>query len=187
MYIVKGVLISEELIDNFFCCDLNSCFGACCEEGDAGAPLEQDEIPHLEKLFPIYRKYLTREGIDKITRDGVYDIDTDGELVTPLLKDESCAFVYYENNIAKCAIEKAYKKGEINFQKPISCHLYPIRIKKLPDYEALNYHQWHICYSACELGEKLNVTVIQFLKDALIRKYGKEWYAELEEIIKTKK
>lgn len=184
MRVVKGVLVSEELIDNFFSCDIQACLGICCCEGDAGAPLEASEIAELEENFPIFNKYMTKEGVDIVASNGVYCEDDDGELVTPLLSNEACAYIYVENNIAKCAIEKAYEKGEIDFQKPISCHLYPIRIKKLPDYEALNYHQWHVCKDACIKGKQQNIRVIHFLKKPLIRKYGKEWYAELEKVIK---
>ena len=180
MIIVSGVLVSDELIDNHFCCDIEKCQGECCIEGDVGAPLDPLEIGDLEDAFPFVKKYLTEEGLQKIENDGVFDNDFDGDFVTPLLKDEACAYVYYEKDIAKCAIEKAFLNGEIDFQKPISCHLYPIRIKKLPDYEALNYHHWFICGPACEKGEKLKLPVYQFLKEPLIRKYGEAWFKELE-------
>jgi len=184
MLIIDDVLVSDELIKEHFCCDLQTCEGTCCIEGDVGAPIEPDEIGDMEDNFPIYKKYMTEEGVQKVEKDGTFDYDMEGEFVTPLLSDEACAFVYYEDGIAKCAIEKAYRNGEIDFQKPISCHLYPIRIKKLPEYEALNYHRWGICGGACQLGEKLKLPVYQFLKEPLIRKYGEDWFNKLEKEVK---
>lgn len=181
MLIVGNVIVSDELIRNCFCCDLAACGGECCIEGDAGAPLEPDEIADLEDNYPIFKKYMSEEGVRCVESNGTFDYDMEGEFVTPLLSDEACAYVYYEDGIAKCAIEKAFLNHEIDFHKPISCHLYPIRIKKLPDYDALNYHRWFVCESACELGEKNNIPVYKFLKGPLIRKYGEEWYRMLEE------
>ena len=183
MLIVGNVIVSDELIRNCFCCDLAACQGECCIEGDAGAPIAPDEIADLEDNFPIFKKYMTEEGVRLVETDGTFDYDMEGEFVTPLLSDDACAYVYYEDGIAKCAIEKAYLNHEIDFQKPISCHLYPIRIKKLPDYDALNYHRWFVCESACELGEKKHIPVYQFLKGPLVRKYGEEWYHELENAV----
>ena len=185
MLIVGNTLVSDELIKNCFCCDLSQCCGACCIEGDVGAPIEPDEIADLEDNYPIFKKYMTEEGVRLVDENGTFDYDMEGEFVTPLLSDEACAFIYYEDGIAKCAIEKAYLNGEIGFRKPISCHLYPIRIKKLPDYEALNYHHWSICESACQLGKKEGIPVYQFLKEPLIRKYGELWYEELLRELKT--
>ena len=185
MYIVNGVLVSDELVDGYFCCDLNECKGMCCLDGDVGAPLSPDEIGDLEDAYPVFKKYLTDEGVDKIEKDGCFDYDMEGEFVTPLLADEACAFICYENGVAKCAIEKAFYEGEIDFPKPISCHLYPIRIKILPDYEALNYHKWHVCRNACENGKQKQIKIYRFLKNALIRKYGEEWYQELEKLVNS--
>ena len=185
MLIVGNTLVSDELIKNCFCCDLSKCCGACCIEGDVGAPIEPDEIADMEDNYPIFKKYMTEEGVRLVDENGTFDYDMEGEFVTPLLSDEACAFIYYEDDIAKCAIEKAYLNGEIDFRKPISCHLYPIRIKKLPDYEALNYHHWEICESACELGKKEGIPAYKFLKEPLIRKYGELWYEELEQQLKT--
>ena len=180
MKIIRNILLSDDLFTEHFCCNLSECGGMCCIEGDVGAPLNPDEISDLEDNYPIFKKYMTKEGIGKVEENGTFDYDMEGSFVTPLLSDESCAFVYFENNIAKCAIEKAFLNGEIDFQKPISCHLYPIRIKILPDYEALNYHRWGVCHSACEKGEMLKLPLYKFLKEPLIRKYGDNWYAELE-------
>ena len=179
MIIVDNILVSEELIHECFCCNLSECCGECCIEGDAGAPIEPEEVADLEDCYPVFKKYMTEEGVRCVEKNGTFDYDMEGEFVTPLLQDEACAYVYYEDGIAKCAIEKAFLNGEIDFRKPISCHLYPIRIKKLPDYEALNYHHWFVCAPACETGEKMGVRVYQFLKEPLIRRYGEDWYQRL--------
>lgn len=183
MIIVDNVLISDDLISGRFCCDLSACKGMCCVEGDLGAPLEPLEVGEIEEAYPSFQKYLPEENIDKIEEDGLFDYDPDGHFVTPLLPDETCVYCYFEEDIAKCAIEKAFLNGETDFQKPISCHLYPIRIKQLPDYEALNYHRWFVCESACEKGEQLHLPVFRFLKEPLIRKYGEAWYEKLERAV----
>lgn len=186
MLIVKDVLVSNDLIENFFCCNLEKCQGMCCIEGDTGAPLEPLEVGELEDYFPIFKKYMTDEGVAVVEKQSTFDYDMEGNFVTPLLENDACAFVYFENGIAKCAIEKAFLNKEIDFQKPISCHLYPIRIKKLPDYEALNYHRWAVCRSACKNGEKLKLPVYMFLKEALVRKYSLEWFEELEKSVNSR-
>ena len=179
MKIIQNILVSDDLFNEYFCCDLNSCSGLCCVEGDVGAPLEPDEISDLEDNYPIFKKYMTPKGIEKVEESGTFDYDMEGSFVTPLLDDESCAFVFFDNHIAKCAIEKAFLNGEIDFQKPVSCHLYPVRVKILPDYEALNYHRWGVCQSACKNGQSMKLPLYQFLKEPLIRKYGEKWYEEL--------
>jgi len=181
--IIQNILVSDDIISEFFCCDLNSCRGFCCMEGDAGAPLEPNEIYDLEENYPIFKKYMIKKGIEKVEASGTFEYDMEGAFVTPLLDDENCAYLFLEDNIAKCAIEKAFVDGETDFQKPISCHLYPVRVKILPDYEALNYHRWHICRPACEKGKALKMPLYKFLKKPLVRKYGEMWYAELEKII----
>jgi len=180
MKIIQNILVSDDLFTEQFCCNLSKCRGMCCVDGDVGAPLEPLEIADLEDYYPVFQKYMTPEGVNKVEESGTFDYDMEGAFVTPLLDDESCAYVFYEDNMAKCAIEKAFLKGETDFQKPISCHLYPIRVKILPDYEALNYHRWSVCQSACENGKTLKLPLYQFLKEPLIRKYGEEWYAELK-------
>jgi hypothetical protein len=177
--IIQNILVSDDIINEHFCCDLNLCGGMCCVEGDVGAPLEPNEISDLEDNYPIFKKYMALKGIEKVEKSGTFDYDMEGSFVTPLLNDESCAFLFFEDNIAKCAIEKAFINSEINFQKPISCHLYPVRVKILPDYEALNYHRWNVCQSGCKKGKSLKLPLYKFLKEPLIRKYGMEWYSEL--------
>ena len=176
MVIIDEILVSDDLLNHFFCCDLEECQGLCCIEGDTGAPLEVEEISELEDHFPLFRKYMTAEGIDLVEKNGTFDYDMEGAFVTPLLANEACAFAYFENGIAKCAIEKAFFQKEIDFQKPISCHLYPIRVKKLSHCEALNYHRWGVCEPACAKGKEKSVQLYKFLKEPLIRKYGEIWY-----------
>lgn len=181
---VENKLISKDVFEKKFVCDLNACKGACCVEGDAGAPLEKEELKQLEKAYPAVEPYMRKEGIEAVKKQGKHTIDSfDGEHVTPLVNNKECAYVYFdENNKALCAIEKAYRNGEIDFMKPISCHLYPIRIQKYRNFDAVNYDKWEICNPACKLGEALQVPVYQFAKEALIRKYGEAWYAELPKI-----
>lgn len=181
MIIIENTLISDHIADKKFHCDLSKCKGECCIAGDAGAPLDESEIPILEELYPVYKEYMTPEGIKAIRKHGFFIKDKDGDLLTPLVKkNKYCAYILFDNDIAKCAIEKAFLEGKINFRKPISCHLYPIRIKEFRDVDAINYHDWYVCQSACELGEKVNMPVWRFLKEPLIRKYGEEWYSSLE-------
>jgi hypothetical protein len=178
---IDNTLVSEDLLEKKFVCDLNACKGACCVEGDSGAPLEENEAHILEEIFDFIKPYMRPEGIAAIEEQGKYTVDVDGDLVTPLVKGKECAYVYFDkNNTALCAIEKAYKEGKINFQKPVSCHLYPVRITNYKEYDAVNYHAWDICKPACKCGSKLNIPVYKFVKTALIRKYGEDWYKQLE-------
>lgn len=180
---VEDVLLSEALFDNYFVCDLAACKGACCVEGDAGAPLEIDEIDKIEANLDQILPFLTEKGRETIKKQGVFEVEVDGEYVTPLNNGKECAFTIFDKNgIAKCGIEAAYRDGKSDFKKPSSCHLYPIRITKLKHYEALNYHEWGICKPACECGSKLKVKVYQFLKEPLINKYGVEWFQQLVEV-----
>ncbi|MBP7450985.1 MAG: DUF3109 family protein [Flavobacteriales bacterium] len=180
----RGTLISEDLFERRFVCDLNACKGACCVAGSSGAPLEVEEEALLQELWPKIRPYIPEKGQRAIDEHGVSELDEDGDLVTTLVEGRGeCAFtVFDEQGIALCGVERAWKDGAIPFRKPISCHLYPIRIEKLKFHDGLNYHRWPICKPACECGAKLDVPVFRFLKDSLTRKYGAEWYAELEEI-----
>ncbi len=178
----QNTLISEELIEKHFVCNLNSCKGACCVAGDSGAPLEHSELSILEEIFPMVEPYLNDKGKEAIKNSGVYVTDFEGDKTTPCVDgNKECAYVIFENDIAKCAIEKAYLDNKITFRKPISCHLYPIRITQYPEFDVLNYDKWNICNPACAFGEELQVPVFRFLKDPLIRKYGLDWYQELED------
>lgn len=179
---VGEVLLSEDLFTEHFVCDLNACKGACCIEGDAGAPLTAEEVGIIEDEIDAILPYLTEEGKRSIEKLGIFDVDTDGEFVTSLNNGKECVFTTYDKNgTAKCGIEDAHRAGALGFKKPISCHLYPVRVSKLRLHDALNYHKWNICAPACECGSKLKVKVFQFLKEPLIRKYGNEWYQQLLE------
>lgn len=177
---IDNTIVSDEILDIMFCCNLAACSGACCIEGNSGAPLEEEEISILEDIIEVVKPYLTPEGLEEIEVNGVFDYDMTGNYCTPLIKEQNCAFIYFDKNIAKCAIEKAYQAGEIDFIKPISCHLYPIRITKFKDFEALNYHTWDICEPACTKGKQEKLRVFKFLKTPLIRNYGAAWYKKLE-------
>jgi hypothetical protein len=185
MIIIDNKVINIELIQEQFVCDLDACKGACCWEGDYGAPLEEAELDILKELYPKIKPYLTPEGIDAIEHQGtsVYT-PQEKEFSTPLLKDSpACAYLTYDDKgIAKCGIEKAYEDGAIDYHKPISCHLYPVRVKQMPnpDFEALNYDRWDICSAACSKGKKLQVPIYKFVKNALVRKYGEDFYEQLE-------
>lgn len=153
-------------------------------EGDYGAPLEEEELEVLREVYPKIKSYLTREGIKAIEAQGTHVLDDDGDYSTPVIDGKECAYAIYDDRgILKCGIEAAYNDGKVGFKKPISCHLYPIRITKKKVFEAVNYHKWHICSPACTLGKELQVPVYKFLKEPLIRKYGEKWYADLEEAI----
>jgi len=186
MISIKGTLVSDEIADSHFVCDLIKCKGACCVEGDLGAPLEDDELELLEKAYPKVKPFLTKEGIKAIEKQGEYILDSDGDYSTPTVGGKECAYaIYDEKGILKCGIEQAWQAGKTTFRKPISCHLYPIRIKKYKKYDAVNYSKWHICSPACQLGDELKVPLYKFLKEALIRKYGKPWYKDLVNAIEN--
>ena len=182
MISIQNTLISEDILEKKFVCDLTACKGACCVEGDSGAPLEKKELKKLETVFEEVKPYLNKKGLKAIEKQGLFVVDSDGDYTTPLVAaGKECAYVIFdETNTAKCAIEMAFLDGKIKWQKPISCHLYPIRITSYKHYDAVNYHSWDICKPACSCGEKLNVPVYKFLKNPLIRKYGKSWFEELQ-------
>lgn len=183
MLAVGDTLVSEEIIEKKFVCDLNACKGACCVKGDYGAPLEEAELPILDRVYNKVKPYLTETGIKSIERQGKYLLYAKTEWVTPLVNGRECAYTIFEKGIAKCGIEKAYFDGKIDFQKPVSCHLYPIRINKMKSgVDALNYDRWGICKAACKHGESLKVPVFRFLRNSLIRKYGEKWYEQLEQV-----
>lgn len=182
MIIVDDVLVSDDVIEKSFVCDLKKCKGACCEEGDYGAPLDLEEIEfyqnHLDKIKP----FMAAAGLEVLEKDGFWEDDLDGEPVTTTVNGRDCVFVKRdEDGTLKCAIENAYHAGALEYNKPISCHLYPIRITKTKMGDALNYDRWEICSDACSLGEALKIPVYQFLKEPLIRKYGSDWYEALDQ------
>jgi hypothetical protein len=183
MIAINNTLVSEDILEKKFVCDLNACKGACCVAGDSGAPLEKEELSILDSILEEVKPYMVKKGIKAIEKQGAYVIDDDGDYTTTLVSDKAeCAFVYFdESKTAKCAIEKAYYEGKVTWKKPISCHLYPIRISKLRTHEAVNYDKWDVCKPACECGKKLDVPVYKFLKEPLIRKFGKDWFKQLEQ------
>ena len=187
---IDDTLISLDVLEEFFHCDLNACKGYCCVEGDAGAPLEKDEFEKLKQILPDVWADLSPQAQAVINEQGVGYIDWDGEIVTSIVDGKDCVFTCYdENNTCKCSIEKAYKEGRVDFCKPVSCHLYPIRVQQYNDFRAVNYHRWEVCKPARIVGASSNVKVYQFLKEPLIRKFGEDWYKELEiaaEMLKKK-
>lgn len=181
MFQLEKTIISEEILEKEFVCNLNACKGACCVNGDAGAPLEEEELTILEEILPVLKNYLRKEGLKAIEEQGLYTTNELGEHETTLIDGADCAYVIYdEKNVALCGIEEAYNQGEIAFKKPVSCHLYPVRIKQYSEFAAVNYDKWEICDDACSLGKELGVPVYKFVKQALVRKFGEDWYAELE-------
>lgn len=178
----RGTLLSEDLFEKRFICDLSKCKGACCEQGDSGAPLEPDEARLIKKHLRDIEPYMTERGKAAVKKQGVSIVDSDGELVTPLIQEYAeCAFAKKDGKgVWQCGIEKAWEDGKVPVRKPISCHLYPIRVEKMKTGEALNYHAWEICKPACACGIKNDVPVFRFLKNSLVRKYGEEWFNELE-------
>lgn len=182
---IGKTIFSTELFTEQFACDLSACKGACCVEGSSGAPLAEDELQILEEIYEDVKPYLRPEGIAAIEKDGFFTVDPDGDYVTTLVEEEECAYVQFDSDgTAKCGIEQAYRDGKVAWAKPISCHLYPIRIKELKDFDAINYHQWHICKPACDCGAKLKLPVFRFCKASLIRKYGEAYYHQMEEAYK---
>ena len=182
---IEDKIVSQEIFDQQFVCDLNACKGACCVEGDSWAPLLKNEAKELEKSYSIIRKYLSSDGKEAIKKQGFSVIDSDNDLTTPLINNRECAYVFNDSGVTKCAIEKAYLEDEISFKKPISCHLYPIRITEYKEFDAVNYESNQICSPACKLGGLLKVSVFRFLKEPLIRKYGESFYTELEVVEKS--
>lgn len=162
---------------------MEKCNGACCVEGDAGAPLEEEEISLLEDYIDEIKPFMVEGGIREVELLGVFDYDADGKFVTPLVNGKECIFVYFDNNIARCAIEKAYQEKKITFAKPISCHLYPIRIRSTSINDLLNYHKWPICQKALVKGYNEKTPLYQFLEGALIRKYGRTWYNKFVKLL----
>ncbi len=180
---IDDKILSADLLTRRFCCDLEVCAGVCCVHGDSGAPLELEEKKVLQSELKNFHSYLTKKGRDAIAEQGVAVYDRDGDLVTPLVSDgEECAYSYFtEDGLCLCAIEKAFFDKKTTYRKPISCHLYPIRVKKLGDNLALNYDCWSICQCARDKGEREGIPVFRFLKEPIIRKFGKGFYEQLEE------
>lgn len=189
MIVIDDKIISDDVVEEQFVCDLNACKGACCVEGELGAPLNEEETKKLEEIYETVKPYLLAEGIAAIEKQGKWvRTEEEEKYNTPLMKKGGCAWMNYDKNgVVICGIEKAYLDGAVKWKKPISCHLYPIRVtkQKKTGYDMLNYERWHVCKAACKNGKALKVPVYRFLKDALISKYGAEFYRALDEYAKT--
>lgn len=183
---VKDKVVSTQLFERKFVCDLNACKGACCVHGDSGAPITFEEIDLLEEDLDQIKPYMREEGIAAVEKTGVFYMDVENEPVTTLVNGHECAFVFFdEKGITKCAIEEAYNQGKTTFKKPISCHLYPIRVMDFHEKKALTYNEWDICAPACACGDKLDVPVYKFLKEPIIRAFGEPFYEALDEAAKA--
>lgn len=177
---IEDKIISSEVFDKCFECDIEQCKGVCCVDGDAGAPLEENEIVELQNHYETIKPYLKTESIESIEKYWLCYQDEDGDFITPCNEDGSCVYLIEENGINLCVFEKLYFEKKIKFRKPISCHLFPIRLMQYSNYTAVNFHQREICQRAIEKGENNNMPVFIFLKDALIRKFGEEFYNEMK-------
>ncbi len=179
---IGNTLVSLDLAERFFCCDLDKCLGQCCIEGDAGAPITEAEFKKLEDIVPALKPELLPAAVKVIEEDGVGYTDEEGDLVTSIIDGKNCVFTCYAaGGKCLCAIERAYREGRCDFRKPISCYLYPLRLTEYPTFTAVNYHRWKICRSAEQNGKELRIRLYQFMKEPLIERFGKEWYEELAE------
>ncbi len=180
---IDDTIISLDVLEEMFLCDLGVCKGICCVEGESGAPVENDELSLLEEVLPHVWDDLSPEAQEVIRKQGVVYLDEDEEYVTSIVDGKDCVFTCYDpDGTCKCAIEKAYREGRVSFYKPVSCHLYPIRVAQYKGFRAVNYHRWSVCQAAVKLGRSQNLRVYQFLKEPLIRKFGEEWYKQLEAV-----
>lgn len=179
---IQDTLVSLDLAEQFFCCDLDSCLGECCIEGDAGAPITEDERRKLEDVLPVIWDDLLPAAKREIEENGVSYIDEEGDLVTSIVDGKNCVFTTFgPGGMCYCAIEKAFREGKTDFMKPASCHLYPVRLTKYPTFTAVNYHKWKICKCAEILGRAKGIRIYRFLEGPLVRQFGQEWYDELVE------
>lgn len=185
MLLVGDCIVSDDVKNVKFCCDLSECKGCCCVEGDAGAPLLEEEIKVLTPLIGKIEPFMEPRAVDIIRKEGFWDKDCEGELCTRIIEGRECVFVKYENSVAYCAIERAFRKGVIDFIKPVSCHLYPIRVKDYGEFQALNYNKWNICSEA--LKSERAEPLYKLLKEPLIRRFSKQWYEELVEAVESSK
>ena len=178
---IDNKIISSDILTVRFCCDLAKCQGICCVEGNSGAPLEPEEVDRLEEEYEAYMPYMTLEGIKAVESQGFFVVDEDGDLTTPLVGEEECAYTYTKDGVTLCAIEKAYREGKTGFKKPISCHLYPIRLATFRDGSVgLNYHRWSVCGGALEKGEAEGILMYHSLREPITRRFGEEFYRQLE-------
>lgn len=180
MFQIQNTLVSLDLAEQFFCCDLDVCKGQCCIEGDAGAPVTEAECRKIRKALPAAKPYMAPRAIDEVEENGVSYVDEEGDLVTTLLDGQNCAFTCFgPDGVCLCALEAAFRDGKTDWRKPASCALYPVRLTEYPSFIAVNYHKWNVCKSAVAKGRKLNIRLYQFLREPLTERFGKEWYDEL--------
>ena len=178
IFAINDVLVRDEIVDIPFSCDLKKYKGACCTlESELGAPVKKEEIEVIEKILPVIKNYLTQTNIDEIEENGFYEVK-DGEMMITSVNNRDCVFSFFDNGIAKCAIERAYFDGKVDFRKPISCHLFPIRVSDFSG-DVLRYEKFGECAPALEKGKEENITIAEFCKDSLIRLYGEDWYNKL--------
>ncbi len=177
---IQNTIVTLDLAEEFFCCDLEKCLGACCIEGDAGAPVTIDEVAKIEEALPVVEPEMLPRAVEEVRQNGVAYVDQEGDLVTTILDGRNCAFTCYApGGICLCALEKAFREGKTGFKKPASCSLYPLRLTTYPTFTAVNYHRWKICRDAVANGRKKGVRLYQFLRGPLTERFGKEWYDEL--------
>lgn len=177
---IGDTIVALDIIEENFLCDLSACKGECCVEGDSGAPLDLEEVERLKEVLPLIWEELSPAAREIIEQQGVAYKDRDGDMVTSIVNGKDCVFTYYdEQGVCKCAVEKAYREGKTDFYKPVSCHLYPIRLQPYRSFTAVNYHRWSVCKAAVALGNLKGLKIYQFLKEPLIRRFGQEWYDEL--------
>ena len=182
---IQQTLLSDDIFDEQFICDLCNCKGQCCVDGESGAPITQEEYVQIQRILPLIQDMLSPEAQSLINKQGIAYTDEDGELVTSIINGEECVFTWFdEEGVCKCAIDTAFREGLTDVQKPISCHLYPIRLTDYTDFTAVNYHRWSICKPAIKLGRKEGLPIYRFLREPLIRRFGKDWYKEVCEVAK---
>ena len=182
---IQQTLLSDDIFDEQFICDLCKCKGQCCVDGESGAPITQEEYAQIQRILPLIQDMLSPEAQLLISNQGIAYTDGDGELVTSIINGEECVFTWFdEEGVCKCAIDTAFREGLTDVQKPISCHLYPIRLTEYADFTAVNYHRWSICKPAVKLGRKEGLPIYRFLREPLIRRFGKDWYKEVCEVAK---
>ncbi|MBQ0154613.1 MAG: DUF3109 family protein [Bacteroidales bacterium] len=180
MFLIQNTLVSLDILEKDFCCNLDSCHGCCCIEGDAGAPISDEECREVEQILPVLLPDMTPEARAIVQQQGISYLDPSGERVTSIVNDKDCVFARTDHNgWCYCLIEKAFNAGKIKFKKPISCHLYPVRLTQVGDKVGVEYHRWDICHCARVLGKKNHIRLYEFLKEPLIRRFGQEWYDEL--------
>lgn len=177
---IQNTIVTLDLAEEFFCCDLEKCLGACCIEGDAGAPVTIDEVAKIEEALPVVEPEMLPRAVEEVRQNGVAYVDQEGDLVTTILDGRNCAFTCYApGGICLCALEKAFREGKTGFKKPASCSLYPLRLTTYATFTAVNYHRWKICRDAVANGRKKEIRLYQFLRGPLTERFGQEWYDEL--------